>query len=64
MPMVQEESRTSRPVLFASREPKGPAKPSDKGSLGDQALTDAMIILVACWVALFILAWTLRKYNV
>lgn len=51
-------------VLTTSREPKGPKRGGDRGSVGDQALTDAICIVLACWVILFLLAFSLRRHNI
>lgn len=45
------------------RDPKRAAK-GGKGSVGDKALTDALIIVVAAWVLLVVLALSLRHHNV
>ena len=58
-----EPEQKSNPLTF-SREPKGPKRSGDKGSIGDQALTDALMIIVACWILLFLLAFSLRRHNV
>lgn len=63
MPMASEDERQGRPIK-TTREPKGPAKATGPGSMGDQALQDAMIILVACWLILIMLMFSLRRYNV
>lgn len=35
-----------------------------KGSLGDTALNDALIVVAACWILLLLLAWSLRAHNI
>lgn len=52
-----------RPELVTTREPVGPSKPGDPGSLGDKALTDALIIICICWVLLFALVYSLRSSS-
>ena len=50
-------------VLTTAREPKlsGPGKP---GSVGDQALNDAVMAIAIGWALLFLLGFSLRKHNV
>lgn len=50
-------------VLNTSREPKlsGPGQP---GSVGDQALKDAVMAIAIGWALLFMLGFSLRKHNV
>jgi hypothetical protein len=62
MPMGKEPDGISAPGVF-SREPKGPVHAGDKGSPGDQALMDAVFILAACWVILFLLIFSVRRYT-
>lgn len=62
MPMAQEE--TAAPRLVTSREPKAKAKPGQAGSIGDQALMDAVIAIGVAWVLLFLLGFSLRGSNV
>jgi hypothetical protein len=61
---IQTEIADKSSPLTLTREPKAPKRAGDPGSLGDQALKDAVIIILACWVLLFLLAFSLRKYNV
>ncbi len=63
MPMAREEERVGAPIL-TSREPVGPKNASSKGGIGDQALMDAVMIVVAAWALLFFLGFSLRKHNV
>lgn len=64
MPMASEETAsTGRKAIF-TREPQGPKTAASKGSLGDQALMDAVAIIVVCWVLLFLLTFSLRRHNV
>lgn len=62
MAMVTEDERVGKPVT-TSREPVGPKNAGSKGSAGDTALMDAVMIVVAAWVILFFLAFSLRKHN-
>lgn len=63
MPMGIEESGTSRPIV-TSREPVGPKRAGAKGSLGDQALMDAVIIVGAAWLVLIALSFSLHRHNI
>lgn len=63
MPMGVEPERIGSPAVF-SREPVGPKNAGSKGSLGDTALMDAIAIVVAAWVVLFLLAFSLRRHNI
>ena len=62
MPMAKDDGSTS-PNLVTSREPtvqnKGTAK-----SVGEQAFNDAVIIIIAAWLVLFFLAFSLRRHNI
>lgn len=45
------------------RDPK--RRPKDgKGSIGDTALSDALIVVAVCWGLLILLAWSLRQHNI
>lgn len=45
------------------RDPK--RRPKDgKGSIGDTALSDAIIVLAVCWALLLLLAYSLRHHNI
>lgn len=66
MPMAQEQE-FGRPTLVGgpnSMEPKRKPRQGEKGSLGDQALMDAMIVVVGAWLALFLLAFSLRRHLI
>lgn len=63
MPMGTEPERVGSD-LITSREPVGPKRGGDKGTVGDLALKDAIIILVICWGFLFFLMFSLRSHNV
>lgn len=52
------------PRLVTSREPVGPRAPGDKGSAGDRALMDGILIIGIAWAILFLLIWSLRSHNV
>lgn len=63
MPMNSEENFVTRP-LQVSREPVGPKRAGDKGSPGDVALMDAVYLVAACWVFIFLLYASLHRHNV
>lgn len=63
MPMGTEDERVGRPIQMA-REPVGPKNAGSKGSLGDQALMDAILIVVCAWAVLFFFYFSLRRHNV
>lgn len=46
-----------------AREPRK-RPPTGKGSIGDQAFVDGVIIVVAAWALLLFLMFSLRSYNV
>lgn len=58
---IMQESAKEPPTLATTNEPtvaKTPAK-----NLGDQALRDAIMLVVACWLILFFLVFSLRGHN-
>jgi hypothetical protein len=63
MPVMTEDERQGRPISV-SREPVGPNNAASKGSVGDVALMDAIYIVGAAWVVLFLLSFSLRRHNV
>lgn len=63
MPTMKEQTPGS-PNLMVSREPVGPRKAGERGSLGDQAVMDAVMIVAAAWFVLFFLAYSLRSHNI
>lgn len=53
-----------RPNLVISREPEA-TKPADGSkTVGDQALQDALILVVIAWVILILLFVSLRRHNI
>lgn len=62
MPMGTEDERVGKPII-TTREPVGPKNAGSKGSPGDQALMDAVAIVLAAWFLLFFLAFSLRRHN-
>lgn len=46
-----------------ARDPKIIAKAGNKGSVGDKALMDAVVVVAVAWVLLVLLAYSLRHHN-
>lgn len=63
MPFGTEDSRVGNP-LTVSREPVAPKNAKSKGSVGDVALMDSLIIIGAAWLILLFLTWSLRHHTV
>lgn len=63
MPVATEQEQVNN-ILMTSREPKVKAQGGDKGSVGDQALMDAVLILAAAWLLLVLLGFSVRGSNV
>lgn len=63
MPIRTEDARVGNPIQ-TTREPVGPKTSGSKGSIGDVALMDAVAIVIAAWLILFIIAFSLRRHNV
>lgn len=61
--MVDEDSRVGG-NLKLTNEPSGPVKPGSKGSVGDQAVKDAILIIGVCWAIVFFVMFSLRRHNV
>lgn len=61
--MVTEDARVGGPLKL-SNEPKGPVKAGSKGSVGDQAFMDAVVIVAICWLIVFATMFSLRRHNV
>lgn len=63
MAMVTEPERVGNPITM-TREPVGPKTSGDKGTPGDMAVMDAVMIVGVAWLILFFLAFSLRRHNV
>lgn len=63
MPMNTEDPRQGRSIQ-TTREPVGPKRAGDKGTMGDQAVMDAVLLVGACWLFLFLIFFSLRRHNV
>jgi hypothetical protein len=61
--MVTESERMGVPIV-TTREPVGPKTAGDKGTPGDMAVMDAVMIVGAAWLILFFLAFSLRRHNI
>jgi hypothetical protein len=61
--MVSESDRVGNPIV-STREPVGPKTSGDKGTLGDMAVMDAVMIVGAAWILLIFLAFSLRRHNI
>lgn len=64
MPGQMKTEAEGAPPLNTSREPKGPKRAGDPGTMGDQALKDAVILIVLAWVVLLFLGFSLRAFNI
>lgn len=62
MPMATEEQFTTRPIK-TSREPVGPTNAASPSSVGDQALRDALAIVIGAWIVLFLIGFSLRGHS-
>lgn len=63
MAMLTEDARMGNPVQM-TREPVGPVKSGDKGTPGDQAVMDAVMLVGAAWLVIFLLTISLRRHNI
>lgn len=63
MPFATEDDRQGK-TITTTREPVGPKNAGSKGSVGDMAVMDAICIVVAAWIVLFFLAYSLRHHNI
>ncbi|HJY05894.1 MAG TPA: hypothetical protein VJ323_06230 [Bryobacteraceae bacterium] len=58
---IQERPEDAPPRLATSNEPKVSKSPAK--NIGDQALRDAITLVVIAWVVLFLLVLSLRGHN-
>lgn len=63
MAMLTEPERMGNPIV-STREPVGPKTSGDKGTPGDMAVMDAVVMVGAAWALLFFLWFSLRRHNV
>lgn len=61
---IREEMRGNHTPLITSREPVGPIRGGDKGSIGDTALTDALCVVAGAWVLIGLIMFSLRGFNI
>lgn len=47
-----------------ARDPKVTAKAGNKGSVGDMAMNDALILVIVAWVVLLFLVFSLRHHSI
>lgn len=61
-----KEAPSTRPDLVVSREPVGPkdATKGGKGSNGEQAFNDAVMMVGVAWLILVLLVISLRSHNI
>ena len=64
MPGSMRTEPEGAPRLATSREPSGPKRKGDKGTIGDQAVMDAVVIIGVAWFVLVLLVITLRRHNI
>lgn len=64
MPGAMRSETEGAPPLATSREPKGPRRAGEPGGMGDQALKDAIVLIVLSWILLFMLGFSLRAFNI
>lgn len=66
MPLATEETVTPNLVGTPGNPARDPHKrpESGRGSIGDQAFMDAVIIVGVSWLILLFLAYSLRHHNV
>ena len=63
---VGREAPSERKDLVVSREPVGPnsVEKGGRGSNGDQAFKDAVMIVAVAWLVLVFLVLSLRTHNI
>lgn len=64
MPGQMRTETEGAPPLATSREPKGPKRSGDPGTMGDVAFKDAVLLIIIAWAFLFMLGWSLRGFNI
>ena len=61
--LQSEDDRLGQPIR-TSNEPVGPKNAGAKGSVGDTALMDSVVIVGIAWAILFGLMFSLRRHNI
>lgn len=64
MPGRMQTEMEGAPALATSREPKGPKRSGDAGTMGDTAFKDAVMLIIGAWAFLLLLGWSLRGFNI
>lgn len=64
MPGSMRREAEGAPPLATSREPKGPKRSGDPGTMGDTAFKDAVMLIIIAWAFLLMLGWSLRGFNI
>lgn len=71
MPILEDEGQTSPTLVGApGNRPRDPSatvqgrKKGGKGTVGDQALMDSIILIGISWVLLLLLFYSVRGHNV
>lgn len=66
MPTGTEQEKIVNLVGSPQNPAREPRKrpPSGKGSIGDNALKDGVMIVAICWVLLILLMFSLRSHNI
>lgn len=64
MPGSMKTEAEGAPPLNTSREPKGPKRAGEPGTMGDTAFKDAVILIIIAWVVLLLLGYSLRAFNI
>ena len=62
MPLMKEGKQGVS--LVTSREPVGPGSEASPSTVGEQAFNDAVLIIIVCWVILFLFFFSLRRHNI
>jgi hypothetical protein len=66
MPTGTEQEKVVQLVGSPANPAREPRKrpPTGKGSIGDTAFMDSVVIVALCWVALILLMFSLRSHNI
>ena len=63
MPTSQEDVMARDHKLVVTREPVGPGDNTSPGSVGNTALNDALLLIIASWAVVLGLYFSLRRHN-
>ncbi len=68
MPIFEDEGQNSPKLKGApgnpARDPKAKKRAGAKGSVGDQALMDSIILISIAWAILLLLFYSVRGHNI